>query len=129
MRGSTEAGIVASGGLDVVEENTVSGNDFGIHVGASNVRVSRNRVRANDGDGIFVAAGSATRDNLVEHNVASRNGDDGIDLDDPEVTVTGNTANGNGDFGLEAVQGVTDGGGNKARGNGNPAQCLNILCK
>ena len=66
---------------------------------------------------------------MLNRNVASGNGDDGIDVDDAGTTITSNTANDNGDYGIEAVPDVIDGGGNKARGNGNPAQCLNVSCK
>jgi parallel beta-helix repeat protein len=65
----------------------------------------------------------------VFQNTASGNGDDGIDVDSGQHTLTGNTANHNGDLGIEAVPGVTDGGGNKAHANGNPLQCLNVRCK
>lgn len=83
---------------------------------------------ANDrpGDGIFVEAGSDRT--VLRRNLASLNGDDGIQVDDPDTLLVGNTANDNGDLGIEAVAGVTDGGGNTASGNGNPAQCINVRC-
>jgi hypothetical protein len=78
------------------------------------------------GDGIRVepAAGGT----LLEANITTRNGFDGIEVDSPATTVTANVANDNGDYGIQAVNGVTDGGGNRASGNGNPAQCLNVAC-
>jgi hypothetical protein len=77
-------------------------------------------------DGIRVEPGAAGT--LLRVNVATRNGDDGIDVDSPATTVTANVANDNGDLGIEAVAGVTDGGGNRARGNGDPAQCVGVVC-
>ena len=67
--------------------------------------------------------------NTVEGNTANGNGDDGIDVQNANTTLTSNTANDNVDFGIEAVPGVIDGGGNRAFGNGNPLQCLNVVCK
>jgi parallel beta-helix repeat protein len=83
---------------------------------------------ANDrpGDGVFVEAGSSST--VLRRNLASGNGDDGIQVDDPDTLLVGNTANDNDDLGIEAVAGVTDGGGNTASGNGNPAQCSNVQC-
>jgi hypothetical protein len=97
-----------------------------------------------DGDDVLVAAnlvtdtGSPAADGirvgpeaarvLVKANLASRHGDDGIDVGSPAVTVTANVANDNADLGIEAVAGVTDGGGNRASGNGNPAQCVGVVC-
>jgi hypothetical protein len=65
---------------------------------------------------------------LLQANITSRNGDDGIDVESPATTVTANLATDNADYGIEAVEGVTDGGGNRASGNGNPAQCLGVRC-
>ena len=87
--------------------------------------VSRNVVTSNQTDGILVdndAAGT-----LLVRNIASRNGDDGIDV--PATILTRNIANRNRDLGIEAVPGIIDGGGNRAAGNGNPAQCTNIACR
>jgi parallel beta-helix repeat protein len=89
--------------------------------------VEKNITAQNDHDGILVKAGSSGT--LIARNVASFNGDDGIDVDDPATTIRGNTANNNGDLGIEAVKGVIDGGGNQAAGNGNPAQCRNVACR
>jgi hypothetical protein len=65
---------------------------------------------------------------LLEANITTRNGDDGIDVESPATTITANLANDNTDLGIEAVAGVTDGGGNRASGNGNPAQCVGVRC-
>ena len=78
------------------------------------------------GDGVFVEAGSNRT--VVVDTLATGNGDDGIQVDDPGTRLVDNTANDNDDLGIEAVAGVTDGGGNTATGNGNPAQCLNVQC-
>jgi parallel beta-helix repeat protein len=78
------------------------------------------------GDGVFVEAGSHRT--VVADTLATGNGDDGIQADDPGTRLVGNAANDNDDLGIEAVAGVTDGGGNTATGNGNPAQCLNVRC-
>jgi parallel beta-helix repeat protein len=78
------------------------------------------------GDGIFVEVGSDRTS--LRNNLASGNGDDGIEVDDPDTRIVGNRADDNDDLGVEAVAGVTDGGGNTAKGNGNPVQCLNLRC-
>ena len=88
--------------------------------------VSRNVVTSNQTDGILVDSGATGT--LLVRNLASRNGDDGIDVDVPATTLTRNIANRNRDLGIEAVPGVIDGGGNRAAGNGNPAQCINVTC-
>jgi parallel beta-helix repeat protein len=89
--------------------------------------VSRNVITSNQTDGILVDSGAIGT--LLVRNLASRNGDDGIDVDVPATTLTRNIANRNRDLGIEAVPGVIDGGGNLAAGNGNPAQCTNIDCR
>jgi hypothetical protein len=62
-------------------------------------------------------------------NTADKNGDDGIDVENPEIRLKGNRANKNVDLGIEAVDGVDDAGGNTASGNGNPAQCSpSVVC-
>jgi large repetitive protein len=89
--------------------------------------VARNVVTGNQTDGILVDSGATGT--LLVRNFATRNGDDGIDVDVPATTLTRNIANRNRDLGIEAVPGVIDGGGNRAAGNGNPAQCTNIDCR
>jgi parallel beta-helix repeat protein len=89
---------------------------------------ARSNVVRNGGfDGILVQPTAA--DTLLDRNMATRNGDDGIDVESPATTLTGNTANQNQNLGIEAVPGVTDGGGNKASSNGNALQCTNVFCK
>jgi parallel beta-helix repeat protein len=133
-----------------VEDNTVYGNEIGIHFGdfggvivrrnnifqnttgivvgdGHNIEISHNRIASNEGDGVFATDG--TSGVVFAYNVASDNGDDGIEVRDPENTIAHNRADNNGDLGIEAVAGVIDGGGNKAFGNGNPLQCLNVECK
>ena len=100
----------------------------GINVAGDDVTVAGNEVaetHSPGADGIRVTPEAARV--LVAGNRASRNPDDGIDVDSPATTVTANVANDNGDYGIEAP-GVTDGGGNRASGNGNPAQCLGVVC-
>ena len=63
--------------------------------------VSRNVVTGNLGDGILVDSGAIGT--LLVRYPASRNGDDGIDVDVPATTVTRNIANRNRDLGIEAV--------------------------
>jgi parallel beta-helix repeat protein len=95
--------------------------------GADGNVFERNVSLLNSGDGFKVNVNSAG--NVLERNDANRNGDDGIDVDDPAATLTRNSANNNEDHGIEAVAGDTDGGGNKASGNGAALQCVNISCK
>jgi hypothetical protein len=77
-------------------------------------------------DGVIVE--STAFDTLLERNIAIGAGDDGIDVDGAATTMIRNLASHNGDLGIEAVSGVTDGGGNHAVANGNPAQCTNVAC-
>jgi parallel beta-helix repeat protein len=88
--------------------------------------VLRNVVLNAGVDGILVE--STATDTLLVGNLTRGAGDDGIDVDSPDTTLTRNTANRNGDLGIEAVPGVTDGGGNKASGNGNSAECTGVSC-
>jgi parallel beta-helix repeat protein len=99
----------------------------GIVLAGDNFTVTGNVVDEIDfTDGIRVEAEASGT--LLRANVATRNRDDGIDVNSPATTVTSNVANNNTDLGIEAVAGVTDGGGNRARGNGNPAQCVGVRC-
>jgi parallel beta-helix repeat protein len=88
--------------------------------------ISRNVVRGPAVDGVIVE--STAFDTLLERNIAIGAGDDGIDVDSAATTMIRNLASHNGDLGIEAVSGVTDGGGNHAVANGNPAQCTNVAC-
>ena len=118
----------------VVRNNAVADNSgSGVFVLDSNtVRVTRNDALRNAGDGIHF--GGEVTSSLAEGNVASGDGDDGIEVAEFVVgeipnTLARNLATDNGELGIEAVAGTIDGGGNRAFGNGNPLQCLNILCK
>jgi hypothetical protein len=75
-------------------------------------------------DGIRVEPEAAGT--LLQANVTTRNGDDGIDVDSPATTVTANVANDNGELGIEAIAGVTDGDSNRASSNGDPAQYTGV---
>ena len=72
---------------------------------------------------------SAATNTLVQGNLVTGAGDDGIDVDAPGTIIRVNTAVNNGDLGIEAVAGVIDGGGNRASGNGNLLQCTNVTCR
>ena len=96
-------------------------------VGSTRNLVVDNLVRRSALDGIFV--NQFMVDTTVERNTASRNGDDGIDVDSTQTTITRNHADHNRDLGIEAVEGVTDGGGNRARRNGNPLRCTGVVCR
>ena len=113
-----------------VERNVIAGNDLGIKLAlyGSGNRLRRNWIWSNGVDGILAFEG--THDNLIDNNVAGRNGDDGIDIDDTEGdTLRRNHVYRNGDLGIEAAPGTIDGGGNRAFGNGNALQCLNVACR
>jgi large repetitive protein len=124
---------------NVIDQNAVARNGDGIEAGihllagdepdaTSNGNiVTNNALVANVGDGLLVDAG--VTETLIEGNRATENTDDGLDLDEPSVTVARNAASRNHDLGIEAVSGVVDAGGNQARGNGNPLQCTNVFCK
>jgi hypothetical protein len=98
----------------------------GIVLSGDNFTVVANLVSEIDADGIRVEPEASGT--LLKANAATRNSDDGIDVESPATTVTTNVANDNEDLGIEAVEGVTDGGGNRASGNGNPAQCVGVAC-
>jgi len=122
-------GTIRDNFTGVLLENGSAGNIGGVFVLSDSDRtLLQDNTVANDrpGDGIFVEAGSDRT--VLRRNLASLNGDDGIQVDDPDTLLVGNTANDNDDLGIEAVAGVTDGGGNTASGNGNPAQCINVHC-
>jgi parallel beta-helix repeat protein len=135
-RNTVPARIGVAGNGNRVTDNVIAGAlDAGIAIvsGSGNV-VARNwavdtePVFAGDdstGDGIHVGAFTAAT--VVRHNIAVRNGDDGIDLDSSSARVAFNLANDNGDLGIDARPG-TSAAGNIAHGNGNPAQCAGIIC-
>jgi len=94
---------------------------------STRTRLAGNVVRRSGGDGIVIAP--FVLDTTLDRNTAARNGDDGIDVDSAQTTITLNRADHNRDLGIEAVHGVTDGGGNRARRNGNPLQCTGVVCR
>jgi hypothetical protein len=87
--------------------------------------VSSNSVTANALDGILIkpfgSEESPRVGHVVSRNLARKNGDDGIDIENPQTTVVANSAY-KVDLGIEAVPGVDDDGANRAFGNGNPLQ-------
>jgi large repetitive protein len=87
----------------------------------------RNRLVKHERDGILVQ--EQNYGNVFDGNITRQSGDDGIDIDEADNTVTRNVASRNVDLGVEAVPGVIDGGDNRAFGNGNPLQCLNVTCE
>jgi large repetitive protein len=95
-----------------------------------------NRISSNALDGVHIGEFTFTRSfpnnwlppPLLEGNRTDRNGDDGIDTENSDTTLTSNHAWFNGDFGIEALPG-TLGGNNWAKHNANPAQCVpGFLC-
>jgi parallel beta-helix repeat protein len=153
ISGSVASGIsLRTASRNLVSRNRIEGGQVGISVlgsapicsvtfgGASfDNSIVHNSVTGAAQDGIFIQGPTegicdeglfptAARTNVVG-NKSSRNGDDGIDVEEPSTTLTRNRANRNGDLGIEAVAGTIDGGGNRAFGNGNPLQCLNVRCK
>jgi parallel beta-helix repeat protein len=67
-------------------------------------------------------------DTLLQSNIVTGSGHDGINTASAATTLTRNLALRNRNLGIEAVPGTIDGGGNHAFGNGNPLQCINIAC-
>ena len=128
-------GIVIDISFDVVVRHNVIADNSGsglLALDSNTVRVAGNGALRNAGDGIHF--GGEVTSSVAEGNVASGNGDDGIEVAEFVVgevpnTLARNLATFNGDLGIEAVAGTIDGGGNRAFGNGNPLQCLNITCK
>ena len=92
--------------------------------------VAWNNVADATGDGYSVGTvgDGSLGSTRLDHNIATRSGDDGFDTESPLTVMTSNLATRNRDLGIEAVPGVIDGGGNRARANGNPAQCTNVSC-
>jgi parallel beta-helix repeat protein len=128
-------GIVIDISFDVVVRNNVIADNSGLGLwvlDSNTVRVTGNDVLRNGADGIHF--GGEVQNSVAEGNVASGNGDDGIEVAEFVVgeipnTLARNLATYNGDLGVEAVAGTLDGGGNRAFGNGNPLQCIGIACK
>ncbi|MBK9053058.1 MAG: right-handed parallel beta-helix repeat-containing protein [Chloroflexi bacterium] len=67
--------------------------------------------------------------NLIEGNVVSSNGGDGISVNGGGHTITDNTADLNGGWGIYAAVTGMDGGNNRALGNSEPEQCFNVVCE
>ena len=65
---------------------------------------------------------------MLEKNEVSGSGDDGIDVDTVDATLTKNIVVGNADLGIEALDGVR-GSGNLSSGNGNALQCTGVVCQ
>jgi len=128
-------GIVIDISFDVVVRHNLIADNSGsglLALDSNTVRITGNDALRNAGDGIHF--GGEVTSSVAEGNVASGNGDDGIEVAEFVVgetpdTLARNLATYNGDLGIEAVAGTLDGGGNRAFGNGNPLQCLNIVCK
>jgi hypothetical protein len=113
---------------NIVAGNGASGIQLGNEIGMPrDNRVAHNLAVANTLDGIAVsplATGTTLR-----ANTASRNDDDGIDVDEPLTALGWNFAWANDDLGIEAVPGVTDEGRNRAKKNANRLQCTNVVCR
>lgn len=135
-------GILIDISFDVVVRNNVIADNSGsglFVLDSGAVRVTGNDALRNAGDGIHF--GGEVSSSVAEGNVASGNGDDGIEVLEIDRDANGNPipernnavarnlATYNGDLGIEAVAGTVDGGGNRAFGNGNPLQCLNVACR
>jgi hypothetical protein len=125
----TNLGISIAGNDNVIQANHVTG------WGAANIVLSsgaNNKLLDNealDGQADGIVVGAFTAGTIVRRNRASRNDDDGIEVQGVASRIGENVANDNGDFGIDAVAGVTDLGGNTASGNGNPLQCRNVFCQ
>jgi Right handed beta helix region len=124
-----------------------AGGGIAVELSAKGTVIARNFLSGNGGDGIFVAGATeqtgrrgdeifvfGPTETTIEGNRSIRNGDDGIDVEDPAplpatTSISDNRAWFNGDLGIEAVAGVT-GSGNSAKHNGNPAECVpDYLCR
>ena len=92
------------------------------------VRDNRVRDATNDAISVATTGDGAVTGTLVDRNRAIGAGDDGLDIRSATTTLSSNLASHNGDLGIDAVPGVTDGGGNKAHANGNAAQCTGVAC-
>ena len=95
--------------------------------GGTNNVVRHNLVRGSHGDGVSVAI--KDDHSLLKRNIVVGARGDGLDVEGRATRVTGNLATRNGDLGIEAAGWVIDGGGNIARHNTDPRQCTGIRCK
>jgi hypothetical protein len=118
---------------NTIKHNFLWGNVRGIEVfDSTDSHLLWNAVTNSQESGIHIwndgVLGTEVFGTRIIGNLARRNGDDGIHVDDPDTFIARNWANRNADLGIQAVPGVTDGGANRARFNGNPAQCTNVAC-
>lgn len=130
-------GISFEGGSrNIIEANVVvrapvRGIRIDAYVGSAvDNTLRKNIVRDTGIDGIAINLDDAgpVSGTMLDRNVVTNSGDDGIDVKSRDTTIRANLAVGNHDLGIEAVAGVTDGGGNKAFGNGNLLQCTHVRC-
>jgi parallel beta-helix repeat protein len=126
--------LIDAGTGNVVAHNAFTrGKGVGIAIGAefdsprptSDNKLVRNEASRNASDGIRV--GDVAQNTTLEGNVANGNAADGIHVLSAATELTRNLASRNGNLGIEAVPGVTDGGGNRAFGNGNPLECSSMI--
>lgn len=123
--------LISSSG-NRIEANFASGvGGSGIEVEAEsyNNEIVTNTVIGNSGEGIYIAnVAPAGQGNLIEANIVSSNGGDGISVNGGGHTIRDNIADLNGGWGMYASVTGMDGGGNRALGNDEPAQCFNVAC-
>jgi len=127
---------VEGGADNLIAENDVARTlHSGIRLDAYGAPVTGNVFRDNnvhaagvDGIAIDTDHAGPVLNTLLDGNRVTGAADDGIDVESAATTLTRNVATHNGDLGIEAIAGVIDGGHNHARGNGNPAECTNIAC-
>jgi large repetitive protein len=128
----------STGGLqmDGSSRNRVEGNNasdstgIGIELGGDSYGnlVTGNVALDNGATGIYLGDEALIDPgNVVERNIAGRNGGDGIVLAKGGHLVRLNVARGNRGWGIHAAPGSVDGGGNLASANG-PGQCFGIVC-
>jgi len=129
-------GISFEGGTDnVLDNNVITGGQYGIRVDAFGADTHGTQIRGNvvtasgaDGIAVDLELAGPVLDTQVVGNVVVGAGVDGVRVNSSSTTIARNIANRNGNLGIEAVPGVSDGGGNHAAGNGNPLQCTNVKC-
>ena len=124
--------VVGEGSRVLISKNTVSGTSQGMTLFRFDDSLAeKNVVSDNSIDGIVIFNSEGA---ILSHNVASRNGEFGIQVltfepfPDPH-TLVHNVADDNGILGIAALPTTIDGGHNRASGNGDPRQCVNVACK
>jgi parallel beta-helix repeat protein len=130
---SNPGGIELDGSSrNLVELNDASDTDgIGLHVGTDSVEneLVANIAVGNAAQGIYVSdETSAAQGNLLDRNVASGNGSDGIMTAKGGHTLSFNVANDNRGWGMHAAPGTIDGRGNVALRNGTSGQCSGVVC-